>query len=552
MSDGNKRILGDVWINQENLDRQREFFRDIIESYQDKYGGDFDASTLQGFAASDFATAEQGSLAEHAIQDPLWLGRKRIANVEDRQYIYTDAVWLNRNDEADPSSFDLNAIDWFSTLPSESLTSALVRIYEKVKEIETNLDAKFDTKLDTSVYQNFLNERFTPLESQFTNSSVSFIDSTTGQTKQGFNADLINGLRPIIITEAEYNRMKNGTEEEQAIINYWRNFFIFVDSIPGDYNQPWEYSLTDPYSFRVYDGYLQVKNNVGEEWVDVASLQDLLEGGSFDNIIATFLSDSNNFIIDETSLLNSLQNISPTTINELQSSYPFLSSSLHDDYIYDLKIDNNSTYINQTVDSNNFKKVNIDMTQMLKDKQVLTPEGAPRIDGMQTALTNYGSQINTMNQHINQISGNINSITSVNETQTSDISDIKSSLASLKNDLKSLESQINAMSRWSTTYIQDLTGTYGYGNPIYYNSSLRICSVYCNGITYYHYGNNASKWEHSGYRVPSPLYPKVQYHTTTSNPQTNIKILTDGQIDVRHTSNKNGSITVWFEAFYYY
>ena len=66
MADGNKRYLGDVFINKENAERQRQFFKDIIESYQYKFGGTFDAATLQGMDVSEFATKEQGDKAENA------------------------------------------------------------------------------------------------------------------------------------------------------------------------------------------------------------------------------------------------------------------------------------------------------------------------------------------------------------------------------------------------------------------------------------------------------------------------------------------------------
>ena len=70
MSDGNKRYLGDVFINEDDYEYQKQFFEDIIESYQWKYGGNFDASTLQEKVPEDFATAEQGANAYAAILSP--------------------------------------------------------------------------------------------------------------------------------------------------------------------------------------------------------------------------------------------------------------------------------------------------------------------------------------------------------------------------------------------------------------------------------------------------------------------------------------------------
>lgn len=427
MSDGNKRILGDVWINQENLDRQREFFKDIIESYQDKYGGQFDASTLQGLQASDFASATQGVLAEHAIQDPLWLGKKRIANIEDRQYIYTDAIWLDRDtSDINSASYRLAHIDAFNEIAGQenNLTDALVRLYDLI-----------GTKLDESVYNTFLEGRFKDVEDQINETSVEFIDHTTGATRHGVNADLINGIRPILITEEEYNRIKTeGTEEQKAALNYWRNVFIFVDSLPATYNQPWEYSLTDPYSFRVHNGYLQVSNNI-TDWVDVAELEDLWGGVDFNDIIEDYLRDTSDYVINNTSLLNAISNISPTAINDNQASYPFLSSSLKDDFLHDLTINGEDTYIT-TSTQNGFKNADMDMTQILKDNQVLKQDGTKRIDDMQTQLNSQGTRIDTTEQSISGINRDISSIRSGDITK---IPNLESQITELNNQLNSLK-----------------------------------------------------------------------------------------------------------------
>ena len=75
MSDGNKRYLGDVFINAENKEIQRQFFKDVIESYQFQYGGEFNSAFLQGYTPEDFATKEQGEKADSAIISPLQIGQ---------------------------------------------------------------------------------------------------------------------------------------------------------------------------------------------------------------------------------------------------------------------------------------------------------------------------------------------------------------------------------------------------------------------------------------------------------------------------------------------
>lgn len=447
MSDGNRRILGDVWINEENLNRQREFFRDIIESYQDKYGGEFDASTLQGFQASDFATAEQGAMAENAIKDPLWLGKKRIANIEDRQYIWTDAVLLDKDEtDTESSAYRLANIDWFEN--DNDVTDALVEIYLKTQEIKSELLAEFNTKLDEEVFNTFLTTNFNPLDEMINNSKIQVTDSTTGETRYGLNADLVNGIRPILITEEAYNDLKESEDEnDQKIFNDWRNFFIFVDSLPSTYNQPWEYSLTDPYSFRVHDGYLQVKNNLNTVWANVAPLEDFLSGANFDSVIKNYLMTANDFSIQSTSLLNSLQLLSATTINENWNNYPFLSSLLHDDFVHSITLNGSSSYVTESVDSNtSFKNANINLTQILKDNHILKANGTSNIQELLTNVATHGSNITQLQTSMQSVQSTLSDVTRINNTQTNNIS-------SLDTKISDLQSKIDANKVYDTGWV---------------------------------------------------------------------------------------------------
>ena len=142
MADGNKRYLGDVFINEENLERQERFLRDIIESYQYELGGTFDATTLQGMSPSDFATKEQGEIAENALFSPLLIGKSPLINTESSQYIHTDAVLLDREDEV------LNLISWYTELENDNVTDALKAIYNNVMSIQTSITNQLSSKAD--------------------------------------------------------------------------------------------------------------------------------------------------------------------------------------------------------------------------------------------------------------------------------------------------------------------------------------------------------------------------------------------------------------------
>lgn len=539
MSDGNKRILGDVWINQENLDRQREFFSDIIESYQDKYGGVFDASTLQGLSASDFATAEQGALAINALQSPLRLGKASLIDIEDKQYIYSDAILIDKDTtDPDSSAFDITTISWFDQ--TENITDALVKLY-------TMINAGDDEKLDTSVFSKFLSDRFEPVEDQFNDTHVQFIDETTGKETAGFNADLVNGIRPVLITKAKYNQLKNSSNQnDQNIINDWRNVFIFVESLPADYNQPWEYALTDPYSFRIYDGYFQVSNNI-TDWKDVAPLKDFLQGAGLETLIANYLETAGDIPIGTTSLANSLQLLSTTTINENWEDYPFLSSSLHNNFVYDVSINGNDNYVTETVGSDKFKRVDLDAVQLLKDNEVLNSDGTKRINAIQTALNSCTSTVSSVSNSITNINTRLNTIDTSNNTNATDILDIKNQLSQISNQLSGLAD----IATWNKDYITDYNNIkYNSQTQIWYNPKLRLCCVYCNGMYYDHKGKKDGVWEECDMKVA--YKPKIRYLAASSNPNLLVKIETDGKIYMKYQSAKDLVVHIYFSAFYNY
>lgn len=558
MSDGNKRYLGDVWIDQEKLERQREFFRDIMESYQYKNGGDFDASTLRGFTPSDFATSAQGALAENALHEPLTIGKHDILDITDPQYVYTDGVLLDKCDDEEDIDSTLKTNPWFGDLINQNLTKALLRIYQKTIEIKTSLTEAIDQKLDESEFNDFVQGDFKKVSDIVSGTSLEFIDTKTKTTKRGLNSDLVNGLRPILITKEGYNALLNSKDEnERAMATYWRNIFIFVEEVPGDYNMPWEYSLTDPYSFRVSDGYLQVKNNLSEDWVNMSTVDAFLEGANFDETIKEYIEESNDFVIGTTSLQQSLKLIQATDIDQNWEDYPFLSSNLHNDFIHKLQIDGKNHYVVSSEDPNDFKITNIDMTQILKDNQVLTSTGAKRINALNNQLGQHQSDLSAAKTNITNLQTSVSSLNRSNVTQDRRISEISSQLTQLQNSINAVAANVNNLANsfaWKQTYVftGDGKSQLKSQTAIWYNEGMRVCCVYIDGIYYNHNGKNANKWEDCDMLVPYPLRPKVQYHGSTSYFNMKAKINTNGVIQLNSSNTKDDVPGIWFEAFYNY
>lgn len=413
MSDGNKRYLGDVFINEDDYEYQKQFFKDIIESYQWKYGGNFDASTLQEKVPEDFATAEQGAKAEAAILSPLLLGRTEILNLADQQYIFPDAIQIDKDTETDSGRY-ISFIEWFDELDNTAnLSEMLYTIYQNTMNITNNLD---NIKLDKNTYNQFISQDYTPLKELITNSFATFTDEF-GTKVTKINADLINGLRFRLITQDAYDSLSDAEK------TYWRNVFIIKDEIPPDYEDPMQWSLSDGYEFRINDGKLQVHNVLSNDWADICTLEDLLTGAGIRGMVKDIMGEEISDVIND---------IQPIEVEKHWEEYPFLSSSLHNAYIKDLLIDETNTYVTSKLDNkDSLKYLNIDMNQILIDNEVLEPNGATRINKI---VDNFTQQLNSQDTRITNINNSVSQLQ--NDTRVS----------ALQNDVTTLRGSINSNS----------------------------------------------------------------------------------------------------------
>lgn len=455
MSDGNKRYLGDVFINEDDYEYQKQFFEDIIESYQWKYGGNFDASTLQEKVPEDFATAEQGAKAEAAILSPLLLGRTEILNLADQQYIFPDAIQIDKDTETDSGRY-ISFIEWFDELEdTASLSEMLYTIYQNTMNITNNLD---NIKLDKNTYNQFILQDYTPLKELITNSFATFTDEF-GTEVTKINADLINGLRFRLITQDAYDSLSDAEK------TYWRNVFIIKDEIPPDYEDPMQWSLSDGYEFRINDGKLQVHNVLSNDWADICTLEDLLTGAGIRSMVKDIMGE------DISDVINDIQ---PIEVEKHWEEYPFLSSSLHNAYIKDLLIDETNTYVTSKLDNkDSLKYLNIDMNQILIDNEVLEPNGATRINKI---VDNFTQQLNSQDTRITNINNSVSQLQ--NDTRVS----------ALQNDVTTLRGSINSNSARISTLEKSISNKQDKQLSLVYNNAeddLYDMSWYSNGTLCY-------------------------------------------------------------------
>ena len=455
MSDGNKRYLGDVFINEDDYEYQKQFFKDIIESYQWKYGGNLDASTLQEKVPEDFATAEQGAKAEAAILSPLLLGRTEILNLADQQYIFPDAIQIDKDTETDSGRY-ISLIEWFDELDNTAnLSEMLYTIYQNTMNITNNLD---NIKLDKNTYNQFISQDYTPLKELITNSFATFTDEF-GTKVTKINADLINGLRFRLITQDAYDSLSDAEK------TYWRNVFIIKDEIPPDYEDPMQWSLSDGYEFRINDGKLQVHNVLSNDWADICTLEDLLTGAGIRGMVKDIMGEEISDVIND---------IQPIEVEKHWEEYPFLSSSLHNAYIKDLLIDETNTYVTSKLDNkDSLKYLNIDMNQILIDNEVLEPNGATRINKI---VDNFTQQLNSQDTRITNINNSVSQLQ--NDTRVS----------ALQNDVTTLRGSINSNSARISTLEKSISNKQDKQLSLVYNNAeddLYDMSWYSNGTLCY-------------------------------------------------------------------
>ena len=474
MSDGNKRYLGDVFLDEDNLDRQRAFFAEIIETYEFPKGN-FNASMLGGKTPDQYATSEQGAKADKALLEPLFLGKTNIENSSNYQYLLTDAIKLDYEDET------LNGISWYKNLTDDSLTAALINIYRQTQKIKSNLE---DKKLDKTTYNDFIQNDYNELKSTVSDTFLTFVDES-GRDITKLNAGLVNGLRFIPITQEAYDALPSSKK------TYWRNIFIILDGDQIENIDPMQFDTFDQWQFRVNNNYLEFNNGISTNWDRVCSIPDLLSGINMDDTIARYLANTNNsFIVNETSLENSLLNMATPTTN--LDNYPFISSDLKDDLISTVTINNKTNNVTYSSLSNGLKKVNLNIDN------ILATSITPQITAINSTIANEQSKLTTAQSNIASIQNSLSTINTKNTNQDNSINEINAKLTSIQTSLSSLtqtlNSQVNTIKEWKSYYFDYLVPPDGSSKNVnYYNKALGLAIVKFYFI-HYHSNENTGRW----------------------------------------------------------
>ena len=346
MPDQERIYIGNVVLDEDNQEMLKQWLLDIINSLQG-HGNGFDADTVDGFHATDFATAEQGLLAETSLQEGLTIGSTTLMNTTETQYIRSDGVKI------DQELYDaFHGI--FNTIDMDTLISTLIiKVYRKLQgDINTLDENKVDKvpgkQLSTHDFNDHYKDMLDDLDLAYTDILCPNSTAPSEQViKRVLNAGSVNHLQFILTTEELY------AQYTTAVKNAWNNIFIFVDEedYPDDYESPLDCPIETGYMFRIDDRgnevWLQYKGRAAKNWIDMVRITDLyaqfLQYGNFENImrqIATVITQEAIAEIDTPEHINALiKRIDAPGIDHWQD-YPFLSSEL--EFVYDVINNGNS------------------------------------------------------------------------------------------------------------------------------------------------------------------------------------------------------------------
>lgn len=487
---GDKKIyIGDIWADKDKEEYQRKFIEDILEAHQ-SHGKKFNADMVDGKHATDFATAEQGALAETAVQS-FRIGETLIDNNVNQIFIGTEAIkilnetiekipwtkWFG-TDYADPTKTTENAYK------PTNLTEALEYLYHLLQNgIEELDDTKVDKECvkdnngqcvlnqDESIrYKVLSDNNFSDLykdkldtlsESVTEVHCYNCADGTvSSRTKTAINADTINGLQFILVTPQIYENLPAACKAN------WRNIFIFVENIPADYDSPLTCSFKNGFIFDIDDDrdYIVYKSKDATEWLDLISLNELYSRFRedvvetiIDTIIAkkNDLSETINGLITPLTVENLLKEYTNEISIEQASTWPFIPQVLLDDLVYDIyRVEDNVeiSFPTQTLTSNDltYKRVNLSgIYETINTKHDSLYEGVFGDNGVNKTLTNLiNTKTNGLDTRVTAlenigINDKFNTLTTTLGTR-SDTSGMNTAFGRIA----TLDSRVSALESW--------------------------------------------------------------------------------------------------------
>lgn len=451
MSDeNNKRYIGEVFIDGKSDRLLQEFLTNLFNSYNGP-GKGFNADMLDNWHLEQ--------ILDH-IDERV---NTKLGSITIGQTTFTRedfSKYLQLNDII----YDIDWIPWAqpiidkdghygcedsSLLNGENYLASdiIIDLYRYLNSIKADqedfIELKDNYEETADDYQSF-KENFDGLIRE-----VEIVDKNGNTTtRKFFNAQLINGYRIIPITQTDYDAL------DDKMKHFWRHIYIIVDEVPDDYMDPISYELLSNVEivFNPQTQYIEYYDGISGDPIQLISLQDLLSGADLSSKIRDFIENTNDIVINSTSLKESLKQF--VVNSDEADEFPFLTNTALNGLVDEIKSD--------------YGTINTTKTNLLETKDI-THAFDNKFNDINNQFSSVSNDITRLNNELRAYMGS----TFLTATQVGEIFD------SLNNKLTSLQTKVNQVNnKVDKRYYQkflNLGGPY-FGNS--YTSSNR------NGVSF--------------------------------------------------------------------
>lgn len=487
----NKRYIGDVFIDGKTDILLREFLTNLFNQYNGE-GKGFNADMLDGHHYSDIQF-ELNYLNDTKLSE-ITIGKSTFNADSVNQYLlFGDVI------------YEGDSFTWKNNIPPlYTITDALEGLYEylideRIEPLEENKvdkekvnpnDMSENPRMKVLSDNNYTDEDKQTLDDMsdiFFSQLTDYVDEN-GVTHHFFDAQLINGLRLILITQQDYDELPNDFKK------YWRNIFIIKepDEIPTDldYHSPLEFDLKDGYDFRVAqddalvseyimeddgsgrDYWIQLKHKWASQWTNLLPLQNFLYGVDLKGEIISVIENEEGVQYNQVAMAQLLNALLNDKTNSHYVGLSYLPSDYKDDFVH--QILKNGTALTGT-NASGF--TNVDIGHAFDSEFT-------GIDNKINSITN-SNQTGTLDVQINALNTALTGLDQqINGTDATAIlkqlQSINSSVSQIQSDVASMKSVTDNIGKWKKYYIPDLDSVGGNTttNTInYYNETLHLAML---------------------------------------------------------------------------
>lgn len=455
----NHRYIGEVYIDPDTDELFQSFMNNILEVYSG-HGKGFNADMLDNMHWD-------GNSPQNGIKQYI---DEKIPTINPSEYVTTININKTDDDNEQNKTFvaDKNTIDLLlaanditvedyrpnpENLPMmKNVQDALTLLWDDLKDVADSYD---DTLDQVYTIQSNIQSSIEGFQEDIENFQK--IVCTDDQGNTYINADRINNVRIIPVTQSKYDSLEDAEPEtdDYKYFNDPRNLFIVSEKAGFDntVDTGLHYSLKTGYDFRIENGMLQYKHvyTNNNEWSDVADINDLLS-----------------FTEDNSQLTEIITNLIHNII-ENDANVAYNSNALTDalngidlGYIYNIKYNGNNLDKNKDT---NTSSTYIDLKATLDN--VLRP--------LNGDISEINQEISNIKTKMAQIRTDITQM----QTQISDLStlDINAAITQSNNNLTNYINELYTdPNNWIIKTFTSSNWKNNHGaSTLKYNPKLHIC-----------------------------------------------------------------------------